>query len=113
MLHLVFYAKIGAEQKAFDISGVLNGICEKLIARHPHIYGDVKVENEEQVKQNWEKLKLKEGNRSVLEGVPVSLLSLVKAHGIQDKVAGVVFAWEESAQAWEKDRKSTRLNTSH
>ncbi|HEY9561360.1 MAG TPA: nucleoside triphosphate pyrophosphohydrolase [Anseongella sp.] len=108
MLHLVFYAKIGAEQKAFDISGVLNGICEKLIARHPHIYGDVKVENEEQVKQNWEKLKLKEGNRSVLEGVPVSLPSLVKAQRIQDKVAGVGFDWEESSQVWEKVEEELR-----
>src|SRR3546814_9072361 len=95
MLHLVFYAKIGAEQKAFDISGVLNGICEKLIARHPHIYGDVKVENEEQVKQNWEKMKIKEGNSSVLEGVPVSLTTLVKAQRIQDKVEGAGFSGEE------------------
>src|SRR3546814_14252878 len=94
MLHLVFYAKIGAEQKAFDISGVLNGICEKLIARHPHIYGDVKVANEEQVKQNWEKLNLKEGNRSVLEGVPVSLPSLVKAQRIKATEAGVCFEWD-------------------
>lgn len=102
MLHLVFYAKIGAEKGAFDITAVLNGICDKLIARHPHIYGDVKVENEEQVKQNWEKLKLKEGNRSVLEGVPVSLPSLVKAQRIQDKAAGVGFDWEEKEQVWEK-----------
>src|SRR3546814_4599334 len=96
MLHLVFYAKLGAEQKAFDISGVLNGICEKLIARHPRIYVDVKVENEEQVKQNWEKLKLNAGNRSVLEGVRVSLTSLVKAPRIKAKVAGVGFDREES-----------------
>ncbi|QEC53131.1 XTP/dITP diphosphohydrolase [Anseongella ginsenosidimutans] len=102
MLHLVFYAKIGAEKGEFDITGVLNGICEKLVARHPHIYGDVKVENEEQVKQNWEKLKLKEGNRSVLEGVPVSLPSLVKAQRIQEKAAGVGFDWEEKTQVWEK-----------
>lgn len=102
LLHLVFYSKIGAEKGAFDITDVLNGICEKLIARHPHIYGDVKVENEEQVKQNWEKLKLKEGNRSVLEGVPVSLPSLVKAQRIQEKAAGVGFDWEEKTQVWEK-----------
>lgn len=102
MLHLVFYSKIGAETGSFDITAVLNGICEKLIARHPHIYGDVKVENQEQVKQNWEKLKLKEGKRSVLEGVPVSLPSLVKAQRIQDKAAGVGFDWEKKAQVWEK-----------
>src|SRR5690606_14056337 len=101
MLHLLFYAKIGSEKGEFDITDVLNGICEKLIARHPHIYGDVQVDNEEQVKQNWEKLKLREGNRSVLEGVPVSLPSLVKAQRIQDKEAGVGFDWEENGQVWE------------
>lgn len=108
MLHLVFYAKIGSEQGSFDIADVLHGICEKLIARHPHIYGDVKVANEEEVKQNWEKLKLKEGNRSVLEGVPVSLPSLVKAQRIQDKAAGVGFDWEEKGQVWEKVEEELR-----
>lgn len=102
MLHLVFYAKIGEEQNAFTITEVLNGICEKLINRHPHIYGDVKVQNEEEVKANWEKLKLKEGNNSVLEGVPKSLPSLVKASRIQDKARGVGFDWERKEQVWEK-----------
>ena len=102
MLHMVFYAKIASEKNEFDISGVLNTICEKLIHRHPHIYGDVKVENEEEVKQNWEKLKLKEGKKSVLEGVPKSLPALVKAQRIQDKVAGVGFDWEEPHQVFDK-----------
>lgn len=102
MLHLVFYAKIGSESKAFDITDVLNSICEKLISRHPHIYGDVVVENEEDVKQNWEQLKLKEGNKSVLEGVPNSLPSLVKASRMQDKAAQVGFDWPEISQVWEK-----------
>ena len=102
MLHLVFYSKIGSEKKAFDISDVLNGICEKLIQRHPHIYGDVVVKDEEEVKANWEKLKLKEGNESVLSGVPRSLPSLVKASRIQDKVKGVGFDWERKEQVWEK-----------
>ncbi|MFI2742553.1 nucleoside triphosphate pyrophosphohydrolase [Zhouia sp. PK063] len=102
LLHIVFYAKIGSEKQAFDIADVANAICEKLISRHPHIYGDVKVENEEQVKQNWEKLKLKEGKKSVLEGVPRSLPALVKANRIQDKVAGVGFDWEHPEQVCEK-----------
>ncbi|MFC7444484.1 nucleoside triphosphate pyrophosphohydrolase [Mesoflavibacter profundi] len=102
MLHLVFYAKIGSETNDFDIADVLNTVCEKLIHRHPHIYGDVKVENEEDVKRNWEKLKLKEGKTSVLEGVPKSLPALVKASRIQDKVAGVGFDWEQPEQVWEK-----------
>ena len=102
LLHLVFYAKIGAEKKAFDIGDVANAISEKLIARHPHIYGDTVVENEEDVKQNWEKLKLKEGKNSVLEGVPKSLPALVKASRIQDKVSGVGFDWEEPHQVWDK-----------
>ncbi len=102
LLHIVFYAKIGSETNDFDIADVTNSICEKLIERHPHIYGDVKVANEEEVKQNWEKLKLKEGKKSVLEGVPVSLPSLVKASRIQEKVAGVGFDWEEPQQVFEK-----------
>ena len=102
LLHIVFYAKIGSETDAFDIADVANSISEKLIHRHPHIYGDVKVENEEDVKKNWEKLKLKEGKTSVLEGVPKSLPAMVKANRIQDKVAGVGFDWEKPAQVWEK-----------
>lgn len=102
LLHIVFYAKIGSESKHFDIGDVANGICEKLINRHPHIYGDVTVANEEEVKQNWEKIKLKEGKKSVLEGVPRSLPALVKASRIQDKVAGVGFDWEEPQQVFEK-----------
>ena len=102
LLHLVFYSKIGSETNDFDIADVANSICDKLIDRHPHIYGDVKVENEEDVKRNWENLKLKEGKKSVLEGVPRSLPSIVKANRIQDKVAGVGFDWEEPQQVFEK-----------
>ena len=102
MLHIVFYAKISSEHGDFDISSVLNGICDKLIKRHPHIYGDVVVNNEDEVKQNWEKLKLKEGKASVLQGVPKSLPALVKATRIQEKVAGVGFDWEEPQQVFEK-----------
>ena len=102
LLHIVFYAKIGSETGDFDIADVANGICEKLISRHPHIYGDVAVEDEEDVKRNWENLKLKEGKKSVLEGVPRSLPALVKASRIQDKVAGVGFDWEEPQQVFEK-----------
>lgn len=102
LLHLVFYSKIGSETQDFDIADVCNEICDKLIHRHPHIYGDVKVEDEEEVKRNWEKLKLKEGKKSVLEGVPKSLPALVKASRIQDKVKGVGFDWEEPQQVWEK-----------
>ena len=102
LLHIVFYARIGSETNDFDIGDVANGICNKLIDRHPHIYGDVKVQNEEEVKQNWERLKLKEGKKSVLEGVPKGLPALVKASRIQDKVAGVGFDWEEPEQVWEK-----------
>ncbi|WP_075340865.1 nucleoside triphosphate pyrophosphohydrolase [Tenacibaculum agarivorans] len=102
LLHIVFYAKIGSEKQAFDIADIANAISDKLIDRHPHIYGDISVENEEEVKQNWEKLKLKEGKKSVLEGVPRSLPALVKANRIQDKVAGVGFDWEEPSQVWEK-----------
>ncbi|MBY0243908.1 MAG: nucleoside triphosphate pyrophosphohydrolase [Sphingobacteriaceae bacterium] len=102
MLHLVFYAKIASETKQFDITDVLNGICDKLIHRHPHIYGDVEATTEEEVKRNWEKLKLKEGNTSVLSGVPTSLPSLVKASRIQEKARGVGFDWENKNQVWEK-----------
>jgi XTP/dITP diphosphohydrolase len=102
LLHIVFYAKIGSETKAFDIGDVAKGIAEKLIHRHPHIYGDVTVTDEEDVKNNWEKLKLKEGRSSVLEGVPKSLPAMIKASRIQDKVAGVGFDWEAPEQVWEK-----------
>ncbi len=102
MLHLVFYAKIASETNTFDIADVLNSVCEKLISRHPHIYGDVKVANEEEVKANWEKLKLKEGNKSVLAGVPSSLPSMVKAARIQEKARGVGFDWDNRDQVWEK-----------
>jgi len=102
LLHIVFYAKIGSETNDFDMADVANYICEKLINRHPHIYGDVEVANEEEVKQNWEQIKLKEGKKSVLEGVPNGLPALVKANRIQDKVAGVGFDWEEPEQVFEK-----------
>ncbi len=102
LLHIIFYAKIGAEKKAFDIADVANAISDKLIHRHPHIYGDVIVENEEEVQKNWEKIKLKEGKKSVLEGVPKNLPALIKASRIQEKVAGVGFDWEEPHQVWEK-----------
>ena len=102
LLHIVFYAKIGSETKAFDIGDVAKGIAEKLIHRHPHIYGDVTVTDEEDVKKNWEKLKLKEGRNSVLEGVPKSLPAMIKASRIQDKVAGVGFDWEAPEQVWGK-----------
>ena len=102
LLHIVFYSKIGSETGDFDIADVANAICDKLIDRHPHIYGDVVVADEEEVKKNWEKLKLKEGKKSVLEGVPKSLPALVKASRIQDKVAGVGFDWEQPEQVFEK-----------
>lgn len=102
LLHIVFYAKIGSEEKAFDIADVANSICDKLIERHPHIYGDVKVADEAEVKKNWENLKLKEGKTSVLQGVPKSLPAVVKANRIQDKVAGVGFDWEHPEQVFEK-----------
>lgn len=102
MLHLVFYARIASESRAFDVADVLNSICDKLIARHPHVYGDVIADDEETVKANWEKLKLKHGNTSVLEGVPKALPAMVKAIRIQDKARGVGFDWEKKEQVWEK-----------
>ena len=102
LLHIVFYAKIGSETNSFNIADVANGVCEKLIERHPHIYGDVQVNNEEDVKRNWEKIKLKEGNKSVLGGVPKSLPALVKATRIQDKAAGVGFDWDNIDDVFEK-----------
>jgi MazG family protein len=107
-LHLLFYAKIASEEKQFDLVEVLEGISEKLIARHPHIYGDLKIENEEQVKQNWEKLKLKEGKKSVLSGVPASLPALVKAIRLQEKSKQVGFEWENRDQVWEKVEEEQR-----
>ncbi|WP_276498815.1 nucleoside triphosphate pyrophosphohydrolase [Pontibacter litorisediminis] len=102
MLHLVFYAKIASEQGAFDIADVLHAQCEKLIFRHPHIYGDTTADSEEEVKQNWEKLKLKEGNKSVLGGVPQSLPALIKAMRIQEKARGAGFDWDDKSQVWAK-----------
>ena len=102
MLHLVFYAKIGTEQQQFTLPEVLNGICDKLIARHPHIYGDIKVTDEEDVKRNWEKLKMKEGKTSVLSGVPKGLPSMVKAIRIQEKAKQVGFEWDNKEQVFEK-----------
>jgi XTP/dITP diphosphohydrolase len=102
LLHMVFYAKIASEEGSFDIGDALNAICEKLVARHPHIYSDVKVADEEEVKANWEKLKLREGKTSVLEGVPRSLPAVVKAQRIQDKARGVGFDWERPEQVWDK-----------
>lgn len=102
LLHIVFYARIGSETNDFDIADVCNSICDKLVSRHPHIYGDTKVEDAEEVLRNWENLKLKEGKKSVLEGVPKSLPAVVKANRIQDKVSGVGFDWEEPQQVFEK-----------
>src|SRR3954464_6219700 len=104
LLHIIFYSRIASEKKEFDIADVINAQCDKLIFRHPHIYGDVKVENEEDVKQNWEKLKQKEkdGNKTVLSGVPSSMPALLKAYRIQEKARAVGFDWEEPAQVFEK-----------
>jgi len=101
-LHIVFYAKMASEEQAFDITDVLNGICEKLIRRHPHVFGDVEVKDDTEVKQNWEEIKLGEGNRSVLAGVPQSLPALIKASRIQEKVRAVGFDWEDPSQVWDK-----------
>ncbi|SDL13636.1 XTP/dITP diphosphohydrolase [Pedobacter sp. ok626] len=102
MMHLVFYARIASETNDFTIVDVLNSVCDKLINRHPHIYGDVEVQDEQDVKRNWEKIKLMEGNKSVLAGVPAGLPSLVKASRIQEKARGVGFDWEDKSQVWEK-----------
>lgn len=119
LLHIVFYAKIGSESNTFDIADVCNAVCDKLIERHPHIYGDVKVENEEDVKRNWEQIKLKEkGKTSVLQGVPKSLPAMVKASRIQEKVAGVGFDWERPEQVYNKveeelDELKHEINAGH
>ena len=102
LLHIIFYAKIGREQKKFELEGVIHDICEKLIARHPHIYSDVKVNDAEDVKKNWEKLKIKEGKKSVIGGVPPSLPATVKAMRLQEKAKQVGFEWENKEQVWEK-----------
>ena len=102
MLHMAFYSRIASEIKAFDMADVLNAICDKLIERHPHVYGDVVANDETTVKENWEKIKLKSGNKSVLEGVPKSLPALVKAIRVQDKARGVGFDWEKKEQVWQK-----------
>ena len=110
-LHMVFYCKIGAEKNAFDVTDVLNTICDKLVHRHPHIYGDIEVESEEEVKANWEKLKLKEGKKSVLQGVPKSLPALVKAYRIQEKAKGIGFEWEQRSDVWKKvEEELSELN---
>lgn len=112
LLHIVFYSKIGVEQKKFTLEEVINGISEKLIARHPHIYGDIKVNDEEDVKRNWEKLKLKEGKESILSGVPRSLPATVKAMRLQEKAKQVGFEWENKEQVWEKvDEEMKELKT--
>jgi len=108
MLHLVFYARIASETNDFNITDVLNSICEKLITRHPHIYSDTEVQNEDDVKRNWEKIKLKEGNKSVLGGVPASLPALVKASRIQEKARGIGFDWEHKSQVWDKVEEEMR-----
>ena len=108
LLHIVFYAKIGTEQNAFTLPEVINGICEKLIARHPHIYSDTHVNDEEDVKRNWEKLKLKEGKTSILSGVPRSLPSMVKAMRLQEKAKQVGFEWENKDQVWEKVKEEKK-----
>lgn len=102
LLHIVFYARIASETNDFNIADVTNSLCDKLIFRHPHIYGDVKVENAEQVTQNWEKIKQKEGNKGALSGVPQSMPSLVKAYRMQEKAQAVGFDWEKPEQVWEK-----------
>ena len=102
LLHIVFYARIASENNEFDIADVINSLCDKLIHRHPHIYGDIEVQDEKEVKKNWEKLKLKEGKKSVLEGVPKSLPAIIKSFRIQEKVRGIGFDWDNKNQVWEK-----------
>ena len=102
LMHIVFYSRIASETNDFDISDVINSVCEKLIYRHPHIYGDIKVSDEIEVKKNWEKLKIKEGKKSVLEGVPKSLPAVVKSFRIQEKVRGIGFDWDNKKQVWDK-----------
>lgn len=108
LLHIVFYAKIGSEQNAFDIKDVIDSITEKLIFRHPHVFGDVRVADENEVKENWEHLKIKESKKTVLSGVPASLPALIKANRIQDKVRGVGFDWEKKHQIWDKVMEELR-----
>ena len=108
LLHIVFYAKIGGEQEKFTLQEVIDGICEKLVVRHPHIYGDVTVENDEDVKRNWEQIKLKEGKRSVLSGVPRSLPATVKAMRLQEKAKQVGFEWHTKEQVWEKIKEEEK-----
>lgn len=107
LLHILFYSRIGKEEHQFTLEEVIHGISEKLIARHPHIYGDIQVDNEEDVKRNWEKLKLKEGKRSILSGVPVSLPATVKALRLQEKARQVGFEWENKEQVWQKVEEET------
>ena len=102
MLHIVFYSRIASEKYKFDISDVINGVCDKLIHRHPHIYGDIKVKDDVEVKKNWEKLKMQEGKKSVLEGVPISLPAMIKSYRIQEKVRGIGFDWDNKKQVWAK-----------
>lgn len=119
MLHLVFYSKIASEQSSFDITDVLNSICEKLIRRHPHIYGEVIAKDAETVKNNWEKIKMTEGRKSVLSGVPGSLPAMVKAYRIQEKARGVGFDWDNAGQVWDKVQEELseleyeKINGSH
>ena len=105
LLHIVFYAKIANEKKAFDISDVIHSLCDKLVQRHPHVFGDTQVQNSRQVEENWEEIKMKEGNRSILSGVPDSLPALIKSNRIQQKVRGVGFDWEQKEQIWDKVRE--------
>lgn len=108
LLHMVFYAKIADEKGAFDIADALHEVCDKLIKRHPHIYGDLQVDNEEDVKKNWEQLKLQEGKKSVLSGVPRSLPAMIKAYRMQEKTSKVGFEWETAGQVWEKVEEELR-----
>ena len=108
LLHIIFYAKLGSEENAFDIADVTNEICEKLIHRHPHIYGSISVEDEDEVKKNWEKMKLKEGKKSILEGVPNTLPALVKSQRVQEKAAGVGFDWDNKKQVWDKFKEELK-----